>query len=472
MTPAMDKPRRVAVIGGGISGLSAAYFLQQESRRRRVETSVSLLERAGQLGGVIRSEKVNGLLLEWGPENFVAYKPQTSQLIRELGLSDGVIGSNDDLHRVFILRDSKLQPLPRNMGFIVPIRLKSLWDTSNMSLSGKLRVLLEPFISRSSEDLSLHAFLTRRVGREMTEKVAAPLLGAIHGGDIRKLSTISTMPDIHRIEQKYGSLWWGMRAFSGKRSSSPGSLFLTMKGGMSELVRGLEQELRDVSIHQNVDGLRLHADPGGYRLRGHQFDQAYDSVIVATPAPAAASILDPINTQAAETLRRIQYSSTTIVYLAYQKDQFSHSLEGFGFVVPREEPSSLRACTWVSSKFEGRCSLDTVLLRCTLPGGNSAGSSASRDGDAVTQAHHELQRLLGITCQPKFSKVSHIATALPQPSIGHAQLVEKVDRLLSQQAGLFLCGSFLAGSGIPQCIATAHAVSERAGTYLESLQKT
>lgn len=464
----MSQAVRIAIVGAGISGLAAAYFLRKESLRQGLEIDLSIIERSDRLGGVIRSETVEGFLLERGPENFVATRPGALQLIRELGLCHELIGSNDRLHRTFVVEQSRLRPLPEGIGFLVPVRFRPLWSTSLISAAGKFRALLEPCIGRSRGDLSVYSFLKRRVGRELTEKVAEPLLGAIYGTDIRKLSAVSALSHIYQMEQDFGSLWKGMRAHSKQYPLCSQPSFLTMRAGMSQLIGGLTEQLSGVSIHRNVVGTRIYPDSGFYRVKGTHFEGAFDLVILSTPAPAAAAVIDPANDAAAEVLRRIRYSAVTIVYLAYERAEFSHPLNGFGFVVPEKEATVIDACTWVSSKFEGRCPSDAVLLRCTVHDARRERPWILNEKEVAARVHKELQRILGISCQPIFSRVFRTQQAFPQPAVGHGQRLDQIGKALTRHPGLFLSGAFCGGAGIPSCIETAQEIAKRAIEFLKS----
>ena len=340
----MGQAAKIGIIGAGISGLATTYYLLQESLHRDLEIDLTILERSDRLGGVIWSEKNQGFLLEGGPQNFVAFKPHTLELITELGLGDEVIGSNDQLRQTFVLQDSKLQPLPQGMEFLSPVRIRPFWSSSLISTAGKLRAFLEPLIRPSVGDMSVDSFLTRRLGRELTEKVAEPLVSAIYGGDIRELSTISALPRVYQIEQKFGSLWKGMRKASRQRSTPFPPSFLALRPGMSCLIDQLAERLSEISIHRNVAGIQVQWDSSCYRVKSSPFEDAFDSLILSTPAPAAADIMDPVSDEAAQLLRQVPYSSTVIVYLAYKRAEFSHPLNGHGFVVPRKEATVMDAC--------------------------------------------------------------------------------------------------------------------------------
>jgi len=463
----MAHTAKIGIIGAGISGLATAYYLLQESRHQNLEIEVTILERSDRLGGVIWSEETEGFLLEGGPQNFVAFKPQTLELIKELGLADEVMGSNDQLRQTFVLQDSRLQPLPQGMEFLSPVRVRPFWASSLISTKGKLRAFLEPLIPPSSGDMSVDSFLTRRLGHELTQKVAEPLVSAIYGGDIRELSTASALPRVYQIEQKFGSLWKGMRRTSRQRSSSSQPAFLTLRPGMSSLINGLTEQLSEISIHRNVAGIQVQWDSSCYRVKSTRFEDAFDSLILSTPASAAAEIVEPVSSEAAQVLRQIPYFSTVIVYLAYKREEFSHPLNGHGFVVPRKEATAIDACTWVSSKFEDRCPPDTVLLRCSIQDGRQERAEIS-DQEAVQQAHNELQRVLGISCKPIFSRVLHARKALPQLTLGHAQRMDQISRSLTGHPGLFLTGAYFGGVGIPDCIETARRTARQAVDFVKS----
>jgi len=463
----MAHTAKIGIIGAGISGLTTAYYLLQESLHQNLDIEVTILERSDRLGGVIWSEKTEGFLLEGGPQNFVAFKPQILELIKELGLGDEVMGSNDQLRQTFVLQDSRLQPLPQGMEFLSPVRIRPFWSSSLISTRGKLRAFLEPLVRPSSGDMSVDSFLTRRLGRELTEKVAEPLVSAIYGGDIREMSTASALPRVYQIEQKFGSLWKGMRRTSRQRSSPSQPAFLTLRPGMSSLINGLTEKLSEISIHRNVVGIQVRWDSSCYRVNGSSFEDTFDSLLLSTPASAAAEIVDSVSSEAARVLRQIPYFSTVIVYLAYKRREFAHPLKGHGFVVPRKEATVIDACTWVSSKFEGRSPPDTVLLRCSIQDGRHKRAEIS-DQEAVQKVHNELQRILGITCQPVFTRVLHARKALPQLTLGHARRMDQISRALKQHPGLFLTGAYFGGVGMPDCIETARRTARQALDFVKS----
>ncbi len=457
---------KIGILGGGISGLATAYFLLQESRDRSLEIEISLLERSGRLGGVIRSETTGDFLLEWGPEAFVSYKPAACELAQRLGLSDQLIGSNDHLRRTYVLGQQTLQPLPDGMTFLAPTSLRAFWATASLSLPGKLRALIEPFVGRSQGDLSVSAFFERRLGREFTERIAEPLVSAIYGGDIRRLSTPNALPLVHQLEQKFGSLWKGFRQTRARSSADSPPLFLTLRGGMEQLVDPLVRSLEAIEVHLNVDELTLESGSGFYRLRAPGFDQSFDLLVLSTPAGSSAEILSDVNPEASRLLREVPYTSSKIVYLAYKRSEFSHPLDGFGFIAPAWEARALDACTWVSSKFDGRCPDQAVLLRCVTHDGRITRPPIS-DEEAAAIAHNEVRQILNVSCVPILQRVFHNTRVMPQLVVGHDRRLEEVRKALEPNLGLFLTGAFVGGVGIPDCIQTARRTARKAAEMVE-----
>jgi protoporphyrinogen/coproporphyrinogen III oxidase len=463
----MSLTRRVAIVGGGISGLATAFYFLREAQTRGIESEVHLFEKSDRLGGVINTEHFDGFLFEWGPENFVPFKPEAVRLVKELGLGHELIGSNDDRRQTFVVNQGRIHPLPDGMAFLAPVRLRSFWATSLLTAPGKLRAILEPLIPRSHGDLTVREFLERRLGRELTGRVAEPLVSAIYGGDIDRLSVVSALPDTYRVEQQHGSLWRGLRQ-KNRNGAAKLPFFMTLRSGMHTMVQGLTDALKAVSTHTGVGQLRLRPQPGGlYEISSPGFAEAFDSVVLSLPAEAASDLLHETALAASGQLRSIQYTSTSLIYLGYRRSEFSHPLTGFGFVTPENESEVLDACTWVSTKFDGRCPDDSVLLRCAIHDGRRARTFGSAAEVAET-AHREVARLLSFSAQPTFFRVSHLGKSMPQMTVGHSQKLAAIDQDVGRFPGVFLTGPFYSGVGVPDCIRSARKTVTRVVDFLES----
>jgi len=453
----MVKPFKVAVIGGGISGLSAAVYLEKEASERGIEIEVTLIEKSPRLGGVIRSERVDGFLFESGPEGWASYKPAARQLVRDFDLESEIIGSMDKNRRTFVVRDGRLAALPDGMTFFAPVEPLAFWRTAPLSVRGKLRAGLEPFIRPSRGDISVRIFFERRLGREFTDELVEPLISAILGGDFEKLSIQCVLQELYRVEQRTGSLWKGLRRFA--KMTLTTSVLHTMSRGMSELPNRLHRRLSDARIFLNIPEVSLFSARGGFRLQAGEFEDRVDRVVFCTPAPAAAEILKTGFSDLSALLEEIPYTSSTLVYLAYKRSEFNHPLDGFGFIVPRREAHAFDACTWINRKFDGRTPEDRVLIRAATHNARRARRFESDEAlaDAVEK---ELGRIMNLNCLPVFRRIYRVRDQIPQLFVGHVERKRKIGILLEKYPGLHLAGSYWGGVGIPDCIRTGRDTAQ------------
>ena len=432
---------KVIIIGGGISGLSAAYYLNKAGIRP------TLIEKSEHLGGVIRTTVQQGCVLEAGPDSFIAAKPWAMELIEEVGLADQVIGSNDHLRITYILKHGKLVPLPDGLMMMVPTKILPLMRTDLLSWGTKIRMGLE-FLRRPPKaphaDRSVYDFLLDHYGQESIDYLAEPLLAGVYGGDPREMSVNSVLARFVEIETKYGSLTRGVLAAPRPNGSSSGSLFRTLKNGLGQLVDALKGSA-DV-VHAAADALERNGSGFRARVNGDWLDAEH--VVLATPAADAARLLKPWNGNLAELLQAIPYTSSVTLSLGYRKDTFDHPLKGFGFLVPKRERKLLAACTWVGNKFSYRVPEDMVLLRCFMGGGALQESDAS----LVDTARRELQSIMGLSAMPVFSSVARWPNAMAQYTVGHEQRQRQVESIVKGIPGLHLAGNGYRGIGLPDCV--------------------
>lgn len=440
-----------------MSGLSTAYYLLKARQELGVDLDITLLERSRRLGGVIRTERIGDLLLEAGPEGWASYKRAANNLIDELGLNSELLGSNDQHRRTFVARSGGLDAIPDGMTFLSPVEPLAFWRTAKISRMGKLRAFLEPFIPRTKGDLSARDFFTRRLGSEFADQLIEPFVGAIFGGDFSELSVPSTMPELYRAEQRAGSLWRGLRPLA-KLSLSRSVLF-SLIGGMSRLVERLEEELSGVTIIRSASDLTLAKTGDSLILTGQDLEDRFDHVVFSTPAHATVKIAGKTCPALASLLDGIRYSSSTIVYLSYKKDDFSNPLAGFGFIVPDREADVMDACTWVNRKFDGRCPPDAVLLRIAIHNGRRERPDLP-DDDIVQNVHAEIKKFMGISSTPVFQKVFRVRGSIPQLLVGHVDRVSRIRNVLAGFPGISLAASYYGGVGVPDCIQMAKNTAE------------
>lgn len=459
----MEGTKRIAVIGGGISGLSTAFYLQQLSRERSLNLEIEILEKSDRLGGVIRSEKKDGLLFEGGPEGWASYKPSAKALIKVLQSESEVMGSNDERRKTFVIRQGELRTLPAGMAFFAPVEPVSFWKDAPLSFGGKLRASIEPFVPRSKKELSVREFFERRLGPEFTEVLVEPMISAVYGANFAELSAESSLPELFRVEQKYGSLWRGMRRFASMTSSA--SVLHTMRDGMQALVEKLAEELREVPTRLESGDVEISQSGNDYVVKGNTFEARFDWVVLCTPAYASARMLAALAPDSVQPLEEIPYASSTVSYLVYDRSEFSHPLNGFGFIVPSSEPLMINACTWVSTKFDYRCPPDKILLRCAIHGGAEKHGLKS-DEEIVEKVHGELEQLMNIQCTPIDYRVFTSTRALPRLMVGHKQRLAAARAGLASHPQIRLAGSYMKGVGVPDCIATG---METATSIVETL---
>ena len=462
--------RHIVVVGGGISGLSAAYHLTKQAKRDGIPLKVTLVERENCWGGKIRTVREDGFVVEGGPDTFVTVKPWALELCRELGLWERLLPTNPQARRVFILWQGKLHLLPHGFLTFSP-DLKGLFETDLLSWHGKLRVALGILLPKPQwdEDASVSAFLGYYLGTEMTERVIAPLMAGVYGGDIRQLSARMTLPTLWQIAQLHRNLAWASLVRSLRRklqrqstNSQTRSYFMTLKNGLGELVETILANLSEVSLVQGREAFQLRRDGESERLivtldDGSQL--AADAVILATPAWSAANLLKPLDANLTDELFSIPHTHAITVSLSFDRSQVSHPLNGSGFLVAPEDQkkSLLLACTWTSSKFPPRAPQGKVLLRAFVNKWVEMD-----DGELVNAIVEALRPLLGIKGEPERSWVFRWESAMPQYTVGHAKKVARINERLRRLGKVFLAGNYLTGIGIPDCIRVGKEAAEKA----------
>lgn len=448
---AQQPPRRVAVVGGGISGLTAAYELVQ----RNVECT--LIEASERLGGVIRTDRIDECLVEAGPDSFIAQKPWALELIRELGLGDQVIGSNDSKRRTYVVRKGKLIPLPDGIQFLAPTKILPVLTTRLLSPAAKLGMLREWFRlpTKAATDRSIAAFVLDHYGREMNERLAQPMLAGVYGGSPEQLSLQAVMPRFLELERKYGSVSRGMLAARRKapKPKPDASLFLTLKGGMQLLVDTLADCIRDKAriVHHPAEAVE-RLDGGGYRVRLDRQAVEADAVILGVPAWSAAALLRQVDPTLAQDLERIPYHSSITGAFLYHRPPFERPLDGFGFLVPRSENRLLAACTWVNTKFDHRAPNNRAFLRTFVAGENAELHREDSDRRLSAAISSELQQLMGFDGEPETVRITRWDRAMAQYRVGHLELKRDIEERLIHHTGLYISGNAFDGIGVPDCI--------------------
>ncbi|MGA3160436.1 MAG: protoporphyrinogen oxidase [Terracidiphilus sp.] len=476
---------RTAIIGGGIAGLAAAYELEQ-ARRAGKTVAYTLFESRERLGGSLSSEVVDGAVLERGPDSFLTEKPAAAELCRELGLGAELTPSNDADRKTYIVVRNRLVPLPDGLMFLIPTRLVPTALTRLFSLPTKIRMGLElllPPRPSGLPDESVAALVERHFGREAVDRLADPLLSGIFGGDSEQLSARTVLPRLVEMEEEYGSLTRGMLAahrkmrarmkesarasrpartarpasVSGSASGGPRSIFTALRGGMNQLIDAITARLDPTSVRLStpVSGIEKSAD--GWKVVAGGKTELYDAVIMASPAWAAAELLNTVDPQLAGELSGIPYSSSITINLIYDEAQLGRLPDGFGFLVPVVEGRSMLACTFVHRKFLGRTPPGKAVLRAFLGGMQNEVLMAVPDAELLATVRRELSEILGEKIlppdvRPQHTQVSRWPRAMAQYAVGHQERMARVNARVAALPGLKLAGNAYDGIGIPDCI--------------------
>jgi oxygen-dependent protoporphyrinogen oxidase len=458
--------KRIAIIGGGISGLSAAFALE-EQRRAGVPLEYVLFERAERLGGVLVTEHAEGCLIEAGPDSFLTEKPWAADLCRRLGLGDQLIGSNDASRKTYILVKGKPVVMPDGLMFMVPTRILPTVFSPLFSPRTKLRMAREWFHPphKAAGDETVAAMVERHYGEEMVDRLADPLLSGVYGGEAGNLSVRAVLPRFAEMESQHGSLGRAMLAARRKMakaaSGPPRPLFTSLKNGMQQLVDALLERLPASSLRSNTSVQSLQPEAGGWTVSAGYESDHFDGVIMATPAPAAAALLHLASAELAAELSGIAYSSSVTVTLGYDQKTRAALPPGFGFLVPRSESKRMLAATFVHSKFPHRAPEDRALVRCFLGGARDEGILASSEEEILGIVRSELREIIGLAAEPRFARVYKWQGAMAQYAVGHLERLERIERLRQQLPGLALAGNGYRGVGVPDCVRSGQEAAKR-----------
>jgi oxygen-dependent protoporphyrinogen oxidase len=456
--------KRIAIIGGGISGLSAAFTLE-EKRRAGVPLDYVLFESSSRLGGVLVTESVDGCLVEAGPDSFLTEKPWASDLCRQVGLAEQLIGSNDADRKTYILVKGRLVTIPDGLMFMVPTKVLPAVLSPLFSLSTKLRMAQEWFHHprKADADETVASLVERHYGAEMVDRLADPLLSGVYGGEAAQLSVHAVLPRFAEMEAKYGSLGRAMLAARKKMTQvAARPLFTSLKDGMQQMVDAVLTKLSRPGLHTNATVQSVQFVNGRWRVSTSDGLDLFEAVIVATPAPSAAALLQATNAELASELRSIRYSSSVTVTLGYDQRVRSSLPPGFGFLVPRSEGKRMLAATFVHNKFPHRAPEDRALVRCFLGGTRDEQILQCSDQEILRIVQAELNQIIGLAAEPRFTRVYKWKGAMAQFGVGHLERLERIDRLRKQLPGLSLAGNGYRGIGVPDCVRSGKDAAQQA----------
>jgi oxygen-dependent protoporphyrinogen oxidase len=468
---------RVTVVGGGIAGLSCAARLKDLARERGFPLDLTLLEAGPRPGGVVVTERVDGFLIEGGPDCFISEKPWAVDLCRRLGLGDQILGTNPDCRRSFVLQGRRLLPIPEGYQLIAPSRFLPFATSPILSPLGKLRAACDLLLPRGADapDESLASFVRRRFGAEVLERLAQPLLAGIYNADPERLSLRATMPRFLEMERVHRSVILALlrarRNAGGRQKGVSGarySLFVTLRDGLQSLVerlaaglppRSLRLGVRVAGVTRAEKGESAGGPGGGWVVSTDKGERIRsEAVVLAMPAHAASSLARGADPGLAGALGAIPYGTSVTVSLGYSSSDLPRPVDGFGFVIPRSEARPLIACSFSSTKFAGRAPAGTALLRTFLGGPATEGMAPESLERSVRD---QLRDILGVTAAPLVARTHVWPRAMAQYEVGHLERVAAIERTLDRLPGLALAGNGLFGVGIPDCVRSGEMAAER-----------
>lgn len=481
----MNRSRRVAVLGGGMTGLSAAFYLLKQAREHGETIELTVFEGADRLGGRVNTLRRNGFVIERGPDSFLARKRPMIELARDLGIDGELTGTNPLANKTYISREGKLVPMPQGLILGVPYDRDKFMATELVSEEGKRRAWGESELPAEANgpDETVGAFLERRMGKEMVERIFEPLLAGIHAGDLYGLGLEATFPQFKRMVAEHGSLIAGTRAqqqaavaakakaeaAAGKAdardfSGLPPSAFLTFQNGLSTVIEALEEKIRaaggEIRKGAAVEAIGAPAAGEAYRLSlSDGSSREADQAIVGLPAEAAAKLLAPHADVSA--LADIRYVSVANVVLGFDADGFDHDLDGSGFLVPRGENRTITASTWTSSKWSHTAPAGKRLIRCYVGRAGDELSVELDDEAMIAAVRQDLRKLMELTAEPAFVEITRLRRSMPQYPVGHVDAIAAFRAELADKLpGVIATGAAFEAVGLPDCVAQGKEAAE------------
>ncbi|MBZ5613278.1 MAG: protoporphyrinogen oxidase [Acidobacteriia bacterium] len=449
--------KRVAIIGGGISGLSAAYTIE-EKRRSGAPVEYLLFESSPRLGGVLVTDRVDGCLVEAGPDSFLTEKPWAADLCGKIGLGDQLIGSNDFERKTYIVARGKLVVMPDGLMFMVPTKIMPTVFSPLFSWRTKMRMAAEWFHPprKASADETVAEMVERHYGAEMVDLLADPLLSGVYGGEASQLSVRAVLARFADMEAKYGSLGRAMLAARKKMGAAANApawpLFTSLKDGMQQMVDALVARLDANALKTSSPAQSVIPQENGWTVSaGYQSDH-FDAVIIATPTHAASAVLQEANEDLSRNLAEIKYSSSVTVTLGYDENVRRSLPPGFGFLIPRSAGHRMLAATFVHNKFPHRAPENRAIVRCFLGGARDEQILESSEEEILAIVRRELRQIIALDTEPLFARVYKWKSAMAQYSVGHLERLQRIESLRQKLPGLALAGNGYNGIGVPDCV--------------------
>ncbi len=470
--------KKITIVGGGITGLSAAFYLHQELQKQSIEAEITVSEASDTFGGRIHTREREGFIFEKGPDSFLARKMAIIDLVRDLGIEEELVGTNPAKKKNYIMHRNHLYTMPEGMVMGIPSKIKPFIASDLISISGKMRAMLDFFkpARKAKGDESLGHFMERRLGKEVLYRVAEPLLSGIYAGDTYRLSIQATFPQFAQMEREHGSLIRATMKSSQKQKAAQGqgkgpsqglpgippaagkSMFISFRKGLKTLINKLTDTLTESNVklrpNRKLISLtqRADADGKGYLLTYEDGMVEYsDAVILTLPTPHAAQLFGAL--PIARQLSQIEYVSVANIVLAYRRSEVNYPFDGSGFVVPRGENRFITACTWTSEKWLHSSPRDYVLLRCYIGRAGQEEWKGMSEEEIIRRVRKDIYETMGFDNEPLFTEVTKLYDSMPQYDVGHLDRVAEIrSELHKVMPHVWITGAAFHGVGVPDCI--------------------
>ncbi|MBN3553450.1 protoporphyrinogen oxidase [Fictibacillus nanhaiensis] len=459
----MSERKHVIILGGGITGLAAAFYVQKYAKETGKSITFSVIEASNRLGGKIDTIKEDGFVLERGPDSYLARKTVMTELVKDVGLGDDLV--SNETGQAYILHNMKLHPIPEGAVMGIPTKVMPFATTPLFSVAGKARAGLDLVLPKrkdSQQDISVGHFFRRRLGDEVVDRLIEPLLSGIYAGRIDRLSLQSTFPQFVETEKKYRSLILGMKKTQPKQEKTPiakkkkKGAFLTLKGGLSSFIEALSKAVPEENIKTGVSVKAVELlEDGAYSVMMEDGSvMTGDNVIVTTPYPITKKLFSKTVFPAG--FHDTKPTSVATVAMSFNEEDVNFSLDGTGFVIAKSEKTSITACTWTSRKWPHTTPKGKVVLRCYVGRAEDQDIVHQSDEVILEKVLDDLKKIMGVDSHPEFYHVSRMIDSMPQYEVGHKEHVKKLRTAFQNELpGVRLAGAPYDGVGLPDCVNSA-----------------
>ncbi len=459
--------KKVAIIGGGISGLTAAFWLKSNG------IDVKLFEKNDRVGGSIRTEIKEGFLVEYGPNSTLDTTPLIDKLLDELGILEEKVLATRESDKRYILRAGKIFPLPMGPGAFLTSKL--------FTKSAKFRLMKEPFIkSKANAHETIAEFTHRRLGQEFLDYAINPFVAGVFAGDPQMINVKTAFPRLYELEQRYGSLIKGAMKSSRQRKKSRekskrSAKTFSFNNGMQTLTDAIYSKINsDVSLNSNIEEIVQIQENGNIRFRvncnGNDSlpSEIYDSIIISTPSYSASRLIAKIDKKLAGYLKEIYYPPVNVIYTGFKRLKINHILDGFGYLIPELEKRKILGSLWSSSLFPGRAPEGYCSLTSFIGGARSPELTDLDDNELIDITLEELDSVLGIKGEPDLFKIVRWKHAIPQYNNHYTDLFDAVESFQINNKAIFICNNFYKGISVGDCIKNADATVSNVIKYLQN----